>query len=299
MFLRVVFVEGSRGTSLSLDLGEWKGGGEGKGKGKGGGDHLPYFPPPTGFCLKYHPGVPKERALFWGPGKPDCRCGVRRPQRAIFPPGNGVPMRSHSLYPLGEGGSVLDTSSGGSRGDDEAVGLPQPEFSDKFFALRWLWWCIVCNRRKLDSKPRWSEDISRNVLGQLSVLEVSQLPLVYSAGLWPRAMEISTRPDGLRRLARLHLYLTYCAPASTGRRPEMEPCQNIWPVTRPDPTKIDDPVTRRPQDPVPTLAEELSVDGRRQCLSVRPSVPKSRMEGHSKLKIGKNKPITRVTTDPI
>jgi len=30
-------------------------GGEGKGKGKGGGDHLPYFPPPTGFCLKYHP----------------------------------------------------------------------------------------------------------------------------------------------------------------------------------------------------------------------------------------------------
>jgi len=53
---RVVFVGGSRGTSPSLDLGEWKGGGEGKGKEKGGGDHLPYFPPPTGLCLKYHPG---------------------------------------------------------------------------------------------------------------------------------------------------------------------------------------------------------------------------------------------------
>jgi len=62
----VVFVGGSRGTSLSLDLtfpptglsenlGGMERGRGGKGKGKGGGDHLPYFPP-TGFCLKYHPG---------------------------------------------------------------------------------------------------------------------------------------------------------------------------------------------------------------------------------------------------
>ena len=35
-------------------------GGEGKGKGKGGGDHLPYFPPPTGFCLKYHPAAERD-----------------------------------------------------------------------------------------------------------------------------------------------------------------------------------------------------------------------------------------------
>jgi len=55
---------GSRGTPPSLDLtfpptglSENLGGMErgGEEKGKGGGDHLPYFPAPTGFCLKYHP----------------------------------------------------------------------------------------------------------------------------------------------------------------------------------------------------------------------------------------------------
>ena len=63
----MVFVGGSRGTSPSLDLtfpptglsenlGGMERGGEGNGKGKGGGDHAPALLPPTGFCLKYHPG---------------------------------------------------------------------------------------------------------------------------------------------------------------------------------------------------------------------------------------------------
>ena len=72
--LRVVFVGGSRGTSPSLDLtfpptglsenlgGMERGRGE---KGKGGGDHLPYSPPPTGFCLKYHVPVCSVYVLFF------------------------------------------------------------------------------------------------------------------------------------------------------------------------------------------------------------------------------------------
>ena len=64
---RVVFVGGSRRTSPSLDLtfpstglsenlGGMERGRGGKGEREGGGDHLPYSPHPTGFCLKYHPG---------------------------------------------------------------------------------------------------------------------------------------------------------------------------------------------------------------------------------------------------
>ena len=68
---RVAFVGGgggSQGTSPSLDLtftptglsenlgGDGKGEG-GKGDREGWGDHLPYSPPPTGFCLKYHPAT--------------------------------------------------------------------------------------------------------------------------------------------------------------------------------------------------------------------------------------------------
>ena len=64
----VVFVggRGSRGTSPSLDLtfpptalSENLGGngkGEGKERGKGGVGRPPALLPPTGFCLKYHPG---------------------------------------------------------------------------------------------------------------------------------------------------------------------------------------------------------------------------------------------------
>jgi len=69
---RVVFVGGKPGnfpsldltfppTGLSENLGRMERGRGGKGK--GGEDHLPYFPPPTGFCLKYHPGAV---TFIWG-----------------------------------------------------------------------------------------------------------------------------------------------------------------------------------------------------------------------------------------
>jgi len=42
---------------LSENLGGMERGRGGKGEREGWGDHLPYFPPPTGFCLKYHPAI--------------------------------------------------------------------------------------------------------------------------------------------------------------------------------------------------------------------------------------------------
>ena len=70
---RVVFVGGSRGTSPSLELtfphtglSENLGGnGKGEGRKREGWGRPPALLPPTGFCLKYHPGSahPANRIL--------------------------------------------------------------------------------------------------------------------------------------------------------------------------------------------------------------------------------------------